>query len=132
MSDITPTTIIPSTNINSLLSSVPKLNGKNYRDWKFAITMVLRRAGLWSLIAEYIEKKCVLMEMSGQATQSQTTWALAKAEESKAKESEEILTITGLTIEPSQYIHIEDCTDGIAAWSALSELYEKNSQLNRF
>ncbi|KAJ7927146.1 hypothetical protein B0H13DRAFT_1861685 [Mycena leptocephala] len=41
-----------ATNTNSLLNSVPKLNGQNYHDLKFAISMVLRRSGCWDVITE--------------------------------------------------------------------------------
>lgn len=92
--------------------------------------MVLRRAGLWAPIAAWIDQKKALMETESQAA-TRTTRAQAKADDSKAKESEEILTVIGLTIDPSQYQHIQDCADGIAAWSALAELYEKNSRANR-
>ncbi|KAJ7181873.1 hypothetical protein C8R46DRAFT_1186817 [Mycena filopes] len=47
-----------SVNVNNLLSSVPKLTGSgNHGNWKFAIAMVLRRAGLWSIIQEWIDKR---------------------------------------------------------------------------
>ena len=37
-------------NINSLLTNIPKLDGDNYHDWKFAISMVLRQARCWDIL----------------------------------------------------------------------------------
>ncbi|KAK7034121.1 hypothetical protein R3P38DRAFT_2471459, partial [Favolaschia claudopus] len=97
---------------------VPKLTGSgNHGSWKFAISMVLRRAGLWSIIQ-------ILDRQAGRPGHT-------KAAEDKAKESEEILTIIGLTIDPSQYQHIADCTDGVEAWAKLAEIYEKDSRPSR-
>jgi hypothetical protein len=98
-----------ATNTNSLLNSVPKLNGQNYHDWKFAISMVLRHSGCWDVITEKVT--------------ASTRDAQSKAEEG--------LTSIGLTIEPSQYQYIRDCSDGIDAWKALKKVYEKNSRANR-
>lgn len=98
-----------TTNTNSLLNSVPKLNGQNYHDWKFAISMVLRRAGCWDVITG-------------------TVTASTRDAQSKAQEG---LTSIGLTIEPSQYQYIRDSPDGIHAWQALKKIYEKNSRANR-
>jgi hypothetical protein len=36
--------------VNAFLNSVPKLDGQNYHDWKFAISMVLRGAGYWQVV----------------------------------------------------------------------------------
>ncbi|KAK7005399.1 hypothetical protein R3P38DRAFT_2474891, partial [Favolaschia claudopus] len=95
---------------------VPKLTGSgNHGSWKFAISMVLRRAGLWSIIQDWIDKRADPDTLRRQ----------------KAKESEEILTIIGLTIDPSQYQHIADCTDGVEAWAKLAEIYEKDSRPSR-
>ncbi|KAJ7181986.1 hypothetical protein C8R46DRAFT_1068854 [Mycena filopes] len=123
-----------SVNVNNLLSSVPKLTGSgNHGNWKFAIAMVLRRAGLWSIIQEWIDKRAEPDTVSSDdnAPASSTRARRAKAAEDKAKESEEILTIIGLTIDPSQYQHIAECTDGVEAWAKLAEIYEKDSRPSR-
>src|ERR1700733_714713 len=41
------------------------------------------------------------------------------------------LTIISLTIDPTQYIYIQDVEDGWSAWRALATLYEKPSRANR-
>jgi hypothetical protein len=99
-------------NVNSLLGNVPKLDGNNYHDWKFAISMVLRRAGCWDVLM--IEKP--VTRTSGE------DWD---------KKAEESLTYIGLTISQNQYGYIRDSTDGPSAWKALADIYEKNSRATR-
>jgi hypothetical protein len=107
-----------STNINSLLNSVPKLGAEkangmvSYQDWKFALMMVLRCAGSWDIIA----------------TEKLSTREALKEWEKKA---EDVHTAIGLTIDPSQYQYISDAEDGIDAWKRLQKVYEKNSRANR-
>lgn len=100
------------TNVNSLLGNVPKLDGNNYHDWKFAIGMVLRRAGCWDIVGT--EKP-----------------ATRTSGEDWDKKSEEMLTCIGLTLLPNQYGHIRECTDGPSAWKALANVYEKDSRATR-
>jgi len=99
-------------NINSLLATVPKLDGNNYHDWKFAISMVLRRAGCWEIVGK--EKPAT--RTSGD------DWE---------KKSDELLTCIGLSIAPSQYGYIRECTDGPSAWKGLADVYEKDSRAMR-
>jgi hypothetical protein len=106
-------------NINSLLNSVPKLGAEksdgtstSYHDWKFAMSMVLRRADCWEIMTK----------------QKPTTRDGIKEWEKKA---EETLTAIGLTIDPSQYQYISDAVDGVDAWMKLKKVYEKNSRSNR-
>ena len=94
---------------SSLLSSIPKLNGNNYHDWKFAIQMILRKAHCWDVISGQVAKP-----------------AMRTGEDSWSKKSEEGLTTIGLTIEPTQFVYIRDITEGPAAWKALADIYEKN------
>lgn len=101
-------------NINSLLSSVPKLSADNYQDWKFAVQMVMRRAGCLS-VANGTEERPTTREKSDQ-------WD---------KSAEQALTIIGLTVNPDQYHYIRDAKNGPEAWSALRGVYEKNSRANR-
>ncbi|OBZ65918.1 hypothetical protein A0H81_14176 [Grifola frondosa] len=100
---------------SSLLNSVPKLTADNYHDWKFAISMVLRRLSCWDVTTGKVDKsKLKTEELSDYA---------AKAEQA--------LTAIGLTVDPSQYGYIRDSADGPAAWAALAGVYEKNSRANR-
>ena len=108
-----------STNVNSLIGTVPKLNGQNYHDWKFAISLVLRRADAWEIVVGKRERP----DSHGNvATTAATEW------DTKADEA---LTIIGLTISVDQYQYIRDATNGIGAWEALAKIYEKNSRANR-
>ena len=98
-------------NINSLLGNVPKLTGTNYQDWKFAVQMVLRRAGCLSV---------------ANGTEERPTTRDKAAEWDKL--SELALTIIGLTVNPDQYNHIRKSTTGPAAWTALRNVHEKNTR----
>jgi len=85
------------------------LDGTNYHDWKFAVSLLMRRAGVWKIIEDVSLKK----------------------EDGYSKLSEEALTIIGLTIDTSQYVLVRDIKDGPAAWQALAGVYEKPSRANR-
>lgn len=101
-------------NINSLLSSVPKLSADNYQDWKFTVQMVMCRAGCLSITNG--TKECLTTrEKSDQ-------WD---------KSTEQALTIIGLTVNPDQYHYICNTKHGPEAWSALRGVYEKNSRASR-
>jgi hypothetical protein len=107
------TTTAPSKSLSGLLASVPKLTGdNNYRNWRFAISMVFRSYGFWDILTDE-----------------------SKAAERKTDENvlngQEILTSIGLTVDPSQYIYILDAKDGYLAWKALEKVYFKNSRANR-
>jgi hypothetical protein len=64
-----------------LLTSITKLNGENYHDWKFAVSIMLRQKGCWKVTSGEEEKP------SGEAEKS---WEI-KAEEG--------FTLIALTIE---------------------------------
>ncbi|CDO68640.1 hypothetical protein BN946_scf184996.g71 [Trametes cinnabarina] len=93
----------------SLIASIPKLNAHNYQDWKFAVQMVMRRAGCYG-VATGTEERPTTRE-------KQERWDL---------QAENALTIIGLSIEPDQYEYIRDAKTGPAAWAALRAVYEKN------
>lgn len=103
-----------SINTNSLLVTVPKLNRKNFHHWKFAISMVLRRADCWDIVRGEEKKP--------------STRDGAEKWDAKANEG---LTAIGLTVDSDQYQYIQDATNGPEAWKALSKIYEKNSRANR-
>ena len=96
------------------LTSITKLNGEIYHDWKFAVNMALRQKGCWGVI-------------SGVEVKS-TTRDGDKAWEAKAEEG---LTIIALTVDPSQYTYIWNSKNGVEAWTALKDTYEKNSRSMR-
>jgi hypothetical protein len=106
-----------STNVNSLLASVTKLNGENYSDYKFDMVMIFRRAGTLKMAIGEIKKP--------------SDKAAAEAKEEWEDQSENVLSAIGLTIEQSQKQYIRDCTDGPSAWKALKDIYEKNTASQR-
>jgi hypothetical protein len=97
--------------VYTLLHTVPKLDGQNYHDWKFAMSMVLRRAGCWEVVSTKTEE--------------------SKKDEAWTKAAEEALSYIGLTVMPNQYSHIRTATNGAEAWKALADVYEKNSRATR-
>jgi len=103
------------TNVNALIAAVPKLNSLNYHEWKFAISMVLRRAGCWDIVLGKKERPD----------------SPAKAGQDWDTNAEEGLTTIGLAVEADQYHYIRDSPNGVHAWSALAAIYEKNSRANR-
>lgn len=96
------------------LTSITKLNGENYHDWKFAVSMALRQKGCWGVISGVDDKKST--------RDGEKSW------ETKAEEG---LTIIALTVDPSQYTYIRNSKNGVEAWTALKEIYEKNSRSTR-
>jgi hypothetical protein len=101
-------------NHGALLHSVPKLDGHNYHDWKFAIGMVLRRAGCWGQVTGIVTKPTGGDELK--------EWE---------KMVNDGLTFIGLTVATNQYGHIRDAANGAEAWTALASIYEKDSRATR-
>ncbi|CAL1707099.1 unnamed protein product [Somion occarium] len=104
-----------STNINSLIASIIKLNGSNYYDWKFAMQMILRRAGCWHVV-------------SGKLLRPDDDPKKAAIWDSL---SEDGLTAIGLAVEQSETAHIRECNTGPGAWKALAAIYERNGRATR-
>lgn len=104
-----------TTNINSLIASLPRLDGDNYHDWKFNMQMVLRRSGSWDVVSGATSPP-------SKDSKEMVDW-IAKSEDG--------LTAIGLSLEQSQTAHIRDCTTGPAAWAALSAIYERNDRATR-
>jgi hypothetical protein len=77
--------------------SITKLNGENYYNWKFTVSMALCARGCWDVVSGKIQKP----ESNGKGD-----WA---------KKAEEGLTIIGLTIQATKYTYIQDCTNGAEA-----------------
>jgi hypothetical protein len=100
--------------LSGLLGKVNDLNAGNYHNWRFAISMVLRRADLWDLLTA-----------EGDDADAE------RAAKKNASKMQEILTAIGLTVDESQYVYIRDAEDGYEAWKALEKVYLKNSRANR-
>jgi gag-polypeptide of LTR copia-type len=87
------------------------LNDQNYHDWKFAVSMLLKHRGCWSIVTG---------EESNPTDGGELKEWLKKADDG--------LTIIGLTVDPSQFPYIRDAKDGPEAWKMLKDIYEKNSR----
>lgn len=90
---------------------VEKFDGSNYRDWKFAMSVMLKGRGLWKYVngtATYPVddvKKCELHD----------------------RESDLAYSLIIQTIDKGQYIHVRHTESAKDAWDALGEQYNKVS-----
>jgi len=101
-------------NVNALLGSMKKLDGTNWADWKFDLGMILRRAGTFKVVMEGARKPTDPTELA--------KWEAA---------AEDGLSAIGLTVDPNQKPYIRSAKDGVEAYAALREIYEKNTTSKR-
>ena len=99
---------------DQLITSITKINSKNYHDWKFAVSIVLRQKGCWKVTSGEEEKPS--------AKEAEGLW------ETKADEG---FTLIALTVELSQYTYICNAKNGPEAWKVLKDIYKKNSRSTR-
>ena len=95
---------------DQLITSIIKLNSENYHDRKFAVSIVLQQKGCWKVT-------------SGEEDKPSTK----EAEGSWETKANEIFMLIALTVELSQYTYIHDTKNGLEAWKAPKDIYEKNS-----
>ena len=76
--------------------------------------MALQQKGCWGVVSGVEERPTT--------REGEKTW------DTKAEEG---LTIIALTVNPSQYTYIRNSANGVEAWEALKEIYEKNSRSTR-
>lgn len=88
---------------------IDKLNGANYRSWKFNMRMTLIQRELWQ-------------HVTGDATLS-VNHTPEEEERFKNKENKALATIA-LGVEPEHQIHIQDCEKASDAWEALQRIFE--------
>ena len=93
-----------------LIRTVPKLTSKNFQEWKYAVSIVLKRADCYEALTD---------DEPDTKTQEWTN------------KDADALTIISLSLDPTQYTYVRDARNGWAAWHALSTLYEKPSRANR-
>lgn len=105
------------TGIPTLLNQVPKLTGKNYHDWKFAVSMVLKRAGLMEIVDGTVKQPA-----KGTSGVDNADWL---------KKADEALMLIGLSVDVSQFTHICSAANGAVAWQALKDVYETGSRGSR-
>lgn len=102
---------------DKLFSSITTvLNGNNYHDWKFAVSMILKHRGCYDVVT---------------GTESQPPTSDATGLAAWKKKADDGLTVIGLTVDSSQYTFIRESTNGVEAWQALKDQYEKNTRATR-
>ncbi|QRV94608.1 gag-polypeptide of LTR copia-type [Ceratobasidium sp. AG-Ba] len=110
------------------IAHIPKLDGTNYHDWQFAVSMALRHVGAFGVVTGTVPRP--VKAEAGKSTE--TGKADDGAQSARWDDlSEKGLGIIGLTIEASQYVYIRSCTKGDEAWTIFKNMYEKNSRSNR-
>ncbi|UYV69728.1 hypothetical protein LAZ67_7000495 [Cordylochernes scorpioides] len=92
--------------ISAITAVVEKLNGQNYRSWKYNIKMLLIEKGLWDVMIK----------------DEDTQDAQLKAQKDRA------LAVIALSINTEHQIHIIDCTSPHDAWKNLEQVFEPKSR----
>ncbi|UYV64557.1 hypothetical protein LAZ67_3001178 [Cordylochernes scorpioides] len=92
--------------ISATTTAVEKLNGQNYRLWKYNIKMLLIEKGLWDVMFK----------------DEDTQDAQLKSQKDRA------LAVIALSINTEHQIHIIDCTSPQDAWKNLEQVFEPKSR----
>ena len=102
----------------NLLYGMPKLhNADTFCNWEFALSIAMKHVGCYDMMAGVVTRPDL-----DEADKDELADYNAKVADG--------LTAIGLTVDPSQYIHIHDCADGPAAWVALQGVYSRKSHAN--
>lgn len=91
-------------------SSITKLNGDNYFNWRYKMQMYLTRQGIWTVIED---------EKPDPVT---AVWT---------KNDQDAHSIIALCIEDDQIQHVRNCKSAKDAWTNLKDFHEKDSPNNR-
>ncbi|UYV81752.1 hypothetical protein LAZ67_20002198 [Cordylochernes scorpioides] len=92
--------------VSAITAAVEKLNGQNYRSWKYNIKMLLIEKGLWDVMFK----------------DEDTQDAKLKAQKDRA------LAVIALSINTEHKIHIIDCSSPQDAWKNLEQVFEPKSR----
>ncbi|UYV62168.1 hypothetical protein LAZ67_1008103 [Cordylochernes scorpioides] len=92
--------------VSAITAAVEKLNGQNYRSWKYNIKMLLIEKGLWDVMFK----------------DEDTQDAKLKAQKDRA------LAVIALSINTEHQIHIIDCSSPLDAWKNLEQVFEPKSR----
>ncbi|UYV73950.1 hypothetical protein LAZ67_11001568 [Cordylochernes scorpioides] len=90
--------------VSAITAAFKKLNGQNYRSWKYNIKMLLIEKGLWDVMFK------------------DTQDAQLKAQKDRA------LAVIALWINTEHQIHIIDCSSPQDAWKNLEQVFEPKSR----
>ena len=105
------------TEIMTEINKIEKLNGSNYKSWKFNVMLVLMERGLWG-IANGTEKAPEIKEEDRAKDDSVKLCKAWKLRSDKA------YSIIALNVEKSIQVHITSTTDANVAWTTLKSLFE--------
>ena len=97
----------------SKAGKVDRLNGGNYRTWKFAAKMYLIQKDLWP----YVNGEAQIKQ---EATEEEARQYNSKVEKA--------LATIALAVQADQQVHIVDCTTAVQAWNVLQQVYEPKSR----
>ncbi|UYV62960.1 hypothetical protein LAZ67_2002627 [Cordylochernes scorpioides] len=92
--------------VSAITAVVEKLNGQNYRSWKYNIKMLLIEKGLWDVMFK----------------DEDTQDAKLKAQKDR------VLAVIALSINTEHQIHIIDCSSPQNAWKNLEQVFEPKSR----
>ncbi|UYV83621.1 hypothetical protein LAZ67_23001719 [Cordylochernes scorpioides] len=92
--------------VSAITAAVEKLNGQNYRSWKYNIKMLLIEKGLWDVMFK----------------DEDTQDAQLKAQKDRA------LAVIALSMNTEHQIHIIDCSSPQDAWKNLEQVFEPKSR----
>ena len=92
---------------------IDRLNGENYRTWKFAARMYLIQTDLWP----YVNGDAVVKPEATPEEKRQHKNKMEKA-----------LAAIALAVEADQQVHIVDCNTAAEAWNILEQVYEPKSR----
>ena len=110
-------------------TSLPILNGSNYREWAEAIKAFLRYNGVWFLIEGYGSTADRKVDGTARPTPTSTNAdAVAAWDEKNDKALGVILLYTAANIKH----HIANCYTALEAWKKLKDEYEKPGAVGAF
>ncbi|UYV81507.1 hypothetical protein LAZ67_20001380 [Cordylochernes scorpioides] len=92
--------------VSAITAAFEKLNGQNYRSWKYNIKMLLIEKGLWDVMFK----------------DEDTQDAQLKAQKDRA------LAVIALSINTGHQIHTIDCSSPQDAWKNLEQVFEPKSR----
>ena len=91
------------------INKIEKLNGLNYRSWKYNIKLVLMERGLWKIA-------------DGTETKPETTDE--KVKKAWDLRSDKAYSLIALSVEKDIQVHITSFTDAHRAWTTLKDHFE--------
>jgi len=97
-------------------SHIPKLNGKNYQNWKFAVTYALKAAELWEIVS------------GDKARPTDDKVAELKAWIQSDVEASALIVPL---VEDKQVSHLVNCKTAGEMWNKLTEIHSDASKNNK-